>query len=131
MKKFKVKVNEEIYEVEIEEVSGDYPPAQKTAVQKPVESQVSRPRPVKNVQESAKPDSSNEEGKVISPMPGSVNQVMVEPGDNVKKGSVLLILEAMKMQNEVIAPIAGTIQEIYIEKGQTVNRGDILLFINK
>jgi glutaconyl-CoA decarboxylase len=62
-------------------------------------------------------------------MPGTVLDVMVKVGDAVKMGDVLLILEAMKMENELQADRAGTVKEVKVAKGQAVNGGDTLIVI--
>jgi biotin carboxyl carrier protein len=62
-------------------------------------------------------------------MPGTIWDIKVNVGDTVAEGQVLLILEAMKMENEIMAPSAGTIDTIQVNKGASVNAGDILLTI--
>jgi biotin carboxyl carrier protein len=62
-------------------------------------------------------------------MAGKIVSVKVRDGDPVKIGTVLCILEAMKMENEIIAPKAGTVQEVNVSEGSTVNEGDILIVI--
>jgi biotin carboxyl carrier protein len=62
-------------------------------------------------------------------MPGTILDIRVKSGDAVKAGDVLLILEAMKMENEIIAPSAGTIDTVQVSRGASVNAGDILLSI--
>ena len=62
-------------------------------------------------------------------MPGTITNILVKEGDNVKKGQVLAILEAMKMENEIVAPIDGTVVSVDVEKGQNVNLGDSLVQI--
>ncbi|MEN2257831.1 biotin/lipoyl-containing protein [Paraclostridium benzoelyticum] len=62
-------------------------------------------------------------------MPGTIVNIMVSNGDKVKKGQVIAILEAMKMENEIVAPIDGTVVSIDVEKGQNVNLGDSLVQI--
>ena len=59
-------------------------------------------------------------------MPGNILDVKVKPGDTVKAGDVLLVLEAMKMENEIMAPAAGTVAAVNVAKGATVNAGDVL-----
>ena len=64
--------------------------------------------------------------KVLSPMPGTVLSVKVKPGDAVAAGDVLMILEAMKMENEIVAPVAGTVKQIPVAKGQSVDTDTLL-----
>lgn len=67
--------------------------------------------------------------RVKPPMPGKVVAVRVKPGDEVKAGDVLLILEAMKMQNEIPAPTAGVVKSVHVKPGQTVEGKDLLIEI--
>ena len=64
-----------------------------------------------------------------SPMAGNVRQVLAQPGDRVVPGQVLLILEAMKMENEIVAPASGTIAALCVTEGASVNTGDVLVEI--
>lgn len=68
--------------------------------------------------------------KLESPMPGTVVDIKAPVGTAVKEGDVVLILEAMKMENEITAPCGGTIAQIAVEKGQQVNSGDLLAVIS-
>ena len=67
--------------------------------------------------------------KVASPLPGSVVEVLVAPGDTVKEGQPVLIIEAMKMENEIPSPFSGTVGQILVERGRFVNNGDVLMTI--
>jgi glutaconyl-CoA decarboxylase len=67
--------------------------------------------------------------QVKSPLPGTVLKVNVAVGDAVKAGDVLMIIEAMKMENEIAAPSDGTVKQIAKEKGATVVTGDVLMVI--
>ncbi|MDO4349584.1 MAG: biotin/lipoyl-containing protein, partial [Eubacteriales bacterium] len=67
--------------------------------------------------------------KVTAPMPGTVLDVKVSQGASVKKGDILLILEAMKMENEIMAPCDGTVKQVVVNKGASVNSGDALIVI--
>lgn len=67
--------------------------------------------------------------KISSPMPGTILSVNVSNGSAVKKGDVLMILEAMKMENEIMAPCDGTIASVNVTKGASVNTGDLLCVI--
>jgi 3-methylcrotonyl-CoA carboxylase alpha subunit len=69
-------------------------------------------------------------GVVKALMPGRVVRVLVAKGDTVAKGAGLLILEAMKMENEIVAPAAGTVDELFVEPGQTVESGAELVHIS-
>ena len=64
---------------------------------------------------------------VESPMPGTILDVMVSAGQSVSKGAVLLVLEAMKMENEIVAPQDGVVDAVYFEKGAAVSAGDALV----
>jgi len=68
-------------------------------------------------------------GDISSPMPGKVVSVKVSPGDKVKKGDVLLVVEAMKMENEIHSPIDGTVEEVYVREGEQVNPDECLIRI--
>ncbi len=68
-------------------------------------------------------------GDISSPMPGKVVSVKVSPGDRVKKGDVLLVVEAMKMENEIHSPIDGTVEEVYVREGDNVNPDECLIRI--
>lgn len=63
-------------------------------------------------------------------MPGTILDVKVKPGTAVKAGDILVILEAMKMENEIVAPQDGTVASINVNKGDTVNSGDVLVSMN-
>lgn len=67
---------------------------------------------------------------VTAPMPGNILDVKVKAGDSVKAGDTLLILEAMKMENEISAPQDGTIASVNVRKGDVVNSGDLLCTMN-
>ena len=64
--------------------------------------------------------------KVPSPMPGTILSVNVTVGQAVKTGDVLMVLEAMKMENDIVAPCDGTIKQLLVSKGSTVNTDDVL-----
>ena len=68
--------------------------------------------------------------QVNSPMPGNILDVKVSAGQAVQAGDVLVILEAMKMENEIVAPQDGTVASINVHKGDTVNSGDTLVSMN-
>ncbi|MHB8171277.1 MAG: biotin/lipoyl-containing protein [Thermincolia bacterium] len=125
MKKLKITVNGTSYEVTVVEIQD----TALRAVEPPVV--VSRPAPVRPaVVPMAKPAASaTGGGDVKAPMPGVILGVKVKPGDKVKVGDVIVILEAMKMENEISAKKAGIIKEVKVSEGQIVGLGDILAVI--
>jgi len=70
------------------------------------------------------------EGAISAPMPGTIISVKANKGDQVSKGDVLLVLEAMKMENEIMAPCDGTVADINVDSGSSVNAGDVLVVIS-
>ena len=131
MRKFLIKVNGNSYEVEVEEVGGstqrpiDYATAP-TMPQPPVKKQ-SQETP--NVEKKEIVASEGQE-IVSAPMPGNIWKVLVSEGQEVKAGDILLILEAMKMENEILAPRDGKIANIATKEGVAVNTGDKLVVID-
>ena len=67
--------------------------------------------------------------KVLSPMPGTILSVNVNVGSSVKAGDILLILEAMKMENEIVAPCDGTVRQLTVQKGSTVATDALLAVV--
>ena len=123
MKKFNVTVNGSKYEVEVEEIGGSASiaaPSAPAAV------------PVAPAAPKAAPVASGNAGsvKVSAPMPGTVLKFNVKVGDSVKKGDTILMLEAMKMENEIAAPADGVIASIDVAQGAAVNTGDTLATLN-
>lgn len=115
MKKYKVNVNGTSYEIEIELMSES---AAATAQAAPAAAAAP-------VATAAK----GEGEQISSPMPGTILDVKVNVGDSVKKGQVLMILEAMKMENEIMAGADGVITSIGVSKGASVQTGDALATI--
>jgi biotin carboxyl carrier protein len=70
------------------------------------------------------------EAQVRAPMPGLVLGIPMEPGTKVERGQTVVVLEAMKMENDLASPIAGTVKEVRVSKGQTVNQGDVLVVVS-
>ncbi len=116
MKKYRVNVNGTVYEVDVEDISGAAPVAASAAAPAaaPVAAPVSAPAGGE---------------QVTSPMPGNILAVNVAAGDTVRKGQVLMILEAMKMENEIMCPCDGKIVSVSVTKGATVESGTLLCVI--
>ncbi|WP_110953368.1 biotin/lipoyl-containing protein [Anaerosinus massiliensis] len=124
MKKFNVKVNGNAYEVEIEEVKTA---SAKAAVAVP---KVSAPAaPAKPAAAPAQTSVGAGDTPVNAPMPGKIIKLVAEAGKTVKKGEVILILEAMKMQNEISSPADGTLKGFNVAAGQNVKPGEVLAVI--
>ena len=121
-RKFKVTVEGETFLVEVEEIGRGGPSPS------PMRTQVAEP-PVA-VKDRARPIIGTEQGYVLAPLPGVVSEVGVTKGSQVEKGAILLVLEAMKMENEIYSPADGVVDEVFVEAGQQVGRGDRLLLIS-
>ena len=132
--KYKVTLNNRTYEVEVEageamlvdEYEAFAPaPAAAPAAAAPVAA-----APVAAAPAPAAPAASLAAGEVVkSPMPGNILKINVTLGQKVKEGDVLIVLEAMKMENEITAPKAGSIAQIAVSKGQVVETGSPLVVI--
>jgi len=120
MRKFVISVNGNSYDVEVEEVK-DGAAAARPAVQAPLKEE-SAP--------AAKPAAGAGSVSVSAPMPGTIISVAVKAGDSVKKGGILCVLEAMKMENEIFAPSDGKVVSVNVSAGQTVNPGDVLVSLS-
>ncbi len=128
--KYIVTINDKNYEVEVER--GQATILKTTQVVTPPVTQVVTAAPVAAPAQAAATIStpSNISGEAIkAPMPGTILSVKVSPGASIKKGDTLVILEAMKMENEISAPRDGVVAEIFAAKGASVSTGDILLAI--
>lgn len=128
MRQFNITVNGVAYSVAVEEVNGAVAPV--AAAPAPVAAPVAAApaaAPAPAATPAAAPVAGGE--KVTAPMPGTVLDVKVAQGASVKKGDILLILEAMKMENEILAPCDGTVKQIVAAKGASVNSGDALVVI--
>jgi len=78
---------------------------------------------------AAAPAVSAEGTTIPSPMPGTILSVSVSVGQTIKSGDVLMVLEAMKMENDIVAPCDGTVKQLFVSKGSTVNTDDVLVVI--
>ena len=130
MKKFNITVNGNQYEVEVEEIKDSSTSATRIQHQAPVAApQPSAPTAPKV--EAKKPVVTNGAGSVKAPMPGTINDIKVTEGQAVKAGEVLVILEAMKMENEIMSPADGIVKQIAVAKGASVSSGDVLVVVQQ
>ena len=126
--KYVVTLNGKNYEVEVEETDAvitavtDAAPAAPVAAAAPA-APVAAPSP------AAAPAAAADGQKVLSPMPGTILSVNVSVGSAVKAGEVILILEAMKMENEIVAPCDGTVKQLAVQKGSTVATDALLAVV--
>ena len=134
--KYQVKVDGKVFEVEVEKVGGGYAsltpgsltaapaapvaPAPQAAAPAPAPAAPAAPAPAPQAAPAA-----GGAGDVVAPMPGTVLKVNVNNGDTVASGDVILILEAMKMENEIVAPCAGTVT-LNVKAGETVDPDAVL-----
>jgi biotin carboxyl carrier protein len=84
---------------------------------KPVQTKESKPKPAAGL------------SKVEAPLPGTMFKVNIKEGDTVKKGDTILVLEAMKMENNILAEINGVVKKLYVSEGDSVLQGDVLVEI--
>lgn len=128
---YKVTLNGKIYEVEVEKgeavIQSEYEaalpqsaPAVATVAQAPV--QTAAPA-------QSAPVAAASANAIVAPMPGTINAVKVTSGQQVKKGDVLVILEAMKMENEIYADKDGKVGQVFVQKGASVQTGTALVEI--
>lgn len=120
MKNYTITVNGNVYDVTVEETGGGSVAAPKAAAPK-----AAAPK-------AAAPKASGAAGavKVNAPMPGKVLSIKASVGQSVKSGEVLMVLEAMKMENEIVAPQDGTVASIEVAAGDSVEAGAILATLN-
>ena len=119
---YKVTLNGKIYEVDVEKGEAIIQKEYEAAA--PVATPVAAPQaPVAQAAPAAAPAPAGSGNAVKSPLPGTINAVKVQVGQTVKKGDVLFILEAMKMENDIPADRDGKISNIFVQKGATVETG--------
>ncbi|HOB16963.1 MAG TPA: biotin/lipoyl-binding protein [Defluviitoga sp.] len=150
-KKFKVTINNKTYEVEVEEVGSDFA-SNKDMSQPVLTSRLEENANIKSVEKKKKKEakkrkekdiptkevtqlstekaSSSETAKEVkAPLPGIIIDICVSEGQNVSIGDTLLIIEAMKMENEIPSEYSGLVEKIYVKKGDTVEGDQVLMLI--
>ena len=121
MKNLRITVNGTSYDVQVEELGGSSAPV--ASAPAPVAAPAPAPAP-------APAASSANRTPVTAPMPGVVLDIKVAVGQTVKKGDCVIILEAMKMENEIFAPVDGKVESVVASKGQNVDAGATLITIS-
>ncbi len=127
--KYVVTINGKQYDVEVEKVSGGYKPMSMGAKAAPA---APAPAPAAPAPAPAAPKAapvSAGDNTVTSPMPGTILGVKVKEGDAVKAGQLVIILEAMKMENEIVAPADGVVASVAVKEGDTVETDATLVVL--
>lgn len=134
MKDFKFKINGKDYNASVEEQSDNQVvvTVNGTAYNVEIDHETSDAPAIKSVvtapTTSAAPTAvSATQAKITAPLPGNITKILVSVGQNVKKGDVVMIMEAMKMENNIVAEADGTVKAIGAQLGQAVNQGDVLV----
>ena len=125
MKNYRITVNGVAYEVSVEELGATVaaPAVAPVAAPAPIAAPASAAAPAP----AAAPAAPVEGNAVKAPMPGTINRVNVKAGDAVKKGDVLIVLEAMKMENDICAPADGTVKAVHVAQGASVATDEALV----
>ncbi|CZR10011.1 acetyl-CoA carboxylase biotin carboxyl carrier protein subunit [Trichococcus ilyis] len=134
LRKFKIAIDGKEYLVEMEEIGGVQQPVQAPVAAAPAAPAAPAAAPAAPAEQAAPapaaaPVSAASGDAMTAPMPGTILKVLVNIGDEVKENQPLMILEAMKMENEVVANHAGKVAGIHVNQGQVVNAGDALITI--
>ena len=133
LRKFKITIDGKTYLVEMEEIGGTPAAAAPTpapAAAPTPAAETPAPAPAAPTPAPATPAAASGEGEVVTaPMPGTVTKILVKSGAAVTENQPLMILEAMKMENEIVSPKAGTVGDIIATLNQSVNSGDGLISI--
>lgn len=132
MKKFNITVNGTSYAVEVEEAGGAAaaPKAAAPKVAAPAPAPAApAPAPAPAAPAAPVATAAAGETEITAPMPGKILKVLAKPGDAVNSGTNLMMLEAMKMQNEILAGVDGTVKAINVTEGQTVKVGEVLAIV--
>lgn len=142
MKRYRITVDGQTYDVTVEETQGE-PSAARSQVSSQRAGTAHAPIPTQQAAPAVAANASAGQGgqtsapiaasakkttfTIKAPMPGVVMSFKVVAGQTVKKGDVVLILEAMKMENEIVAPQDGTVLTLHVPEGASVNTGDSLI----
>lgn len=125
LRKFRIKINNKEYMVEMEEIGAPVPVVQPAAVLAPAATPASAavPAPAATPAPVAAPPVSGNGTTLDAPMPGKVLKLLVNVGEQVKENQPIIVLEAMKMENEIVAPKDGVISAVYVKEGSSIDVG--------
>ena len=135
LKNYKVTVNGKTYDVQVEELASqgqtarEIPVTQAPVAQAPATAPVATPQAPKAEVAQPAQDAPASGAKVEAPMPGKILKILVAQGDTVKEGQQVMVLEAMKMENEIYTTSAGKVSQIFVKEGNNVSTGDVLMVI--
>lgn len=133
LRKFKISIDGQEYLVEMEEIGGVPQPAAPVAPVAPAPAaepvQAAAPEAQAPAAAPAAPSAPAGADALTAPMPGAILKILVNVGDAVKQNQSLMILEAMKMENEIVASNDGTVTGIHVQQGDVVNPGDPLITV--
>lgn len=136
--KYLARVNGKLYEVDVERAPSQYQPIPRSAytggapVPAPVAAPVAAPAPAPAPAPKTKapaPKLAEGDTKIDCPMPGKILDIKVSEGQSVKSGQTLLILEAMKMENEIVSPVDAVVKKVAVQKGDMVESNDPLIIL--
>lgn len=126
MSKYRITLDGKVYEMEIELLDGDVSAPQTVDAPRLAQMGKTSSSDVRVIDPSLHTQTHVNNGSVLSPMPGTITAILVGPGEVVSKGQTVLVLEAMKMENDIAAPRDGSVGQLFVEMGQTVQGGEAL-----
>ena len=128
MKKLRITIENKSYEVTVEDLTeaDSYHAPLMSAQHSPISAAPVQPA---QAADRAKPQLPIDTGAVTSPMAGAIKALLVKTGDQVKQGQPLVILEAMKMENQITAPVVGTVKSVNVAVGESVREGHVLVVL--
>ena len=124
VRKYRVTVAGRVYEVEVEDLGSGGAALRSAEKATPQAAAPAAPPAQVAAERASRPAARG--GNILSPLPGKVLAVRAQEGQKVKRGDLLLVIEAMKMENEIFAADAGTVRKMHVSSGQSVETGDLL-----
>lgn len=126
MNQYEVEIDGKLYRVTIEEISeNERTEPKNNSSSSQAQTSKEADRSTEQAQPAPAPSSGSGQN-VTAPMPGNIFKVLAQPGQSVKEGETVVVLEAMKMENEIVAPADGTISAVHVKEGQSVEADDVL-----